>query len=329
MLAKIDPVRKTCTPTDPPAYTTSVTGLCRAPQLDCSFRCRIHSLLLIVLVAFSLSCKAATAEYDAVFSGLVISTQRIAETANQAANPDVAGARDLRFWTKSKILVLHIWRGVPPAVVEVWAPGGSSCDRTIIAGLHFVALARSENGRLIARNSDCEGDAITAATQGPGAYTNAAVSMIAAAFLVTALALAWSAISIRRLRRSRTNSQRLPIVLCFVAAVLPVCPAIYLIGFQSVITALTILVVLLFWSKLLAHLSTLEARKRNAGWLLASALAVVGIAMLPIKFDSGFGEMRLIGSPGTTDFWITVAVAVVLTMLLLNALRGIHRQIRR
>jgi len=76
----------------------------------------------------------------------------------------------------------------------------------------------------------------------------------------------------------------LPVALCFVAAVLPVCPAIYLIGFQSVVTAITILVILLFWSKMLAHLSAFDAWKRNAGWLLASAVGVLGIALIPIKF---------------------------------------------
>lgn len=107
---------------------------------------------------------------------------------------------DSTSWTRSKILVLHIWRGTPPTIAEVWTPGGSSCDLPVIAGFHFVALVRIEKGRSVARNSDCECGVI-AATEGRGAYTNAGVAVIAFAFCIAAIVLTWLGISIRRLRR--------------------------------------------------------------------------------------------------------------------------------
>jgi hypothetical protein len=276
--------------------------------------------LALILLIISASCNAAPIQYDAVFSGLVISTQTL---------PEPSSAPDLRFWTKSKILVLHIWQGAPSTITEVWTPGGSSCDQAILAGFHFVALARNENDRLIAHNSDCENDVVAAATQGRGTYTKAAVTLIAAAFLVTAVVLTWSVISIRQLRRSPAASQRLPVALCFFATILPVAPAIYLIGFQNVVAAITILVIALFWSKLLAHLSMFDAWKRNAGWLLASVIGVLGIALIPIKFDIGSRDVGLLGTPAALGFWFVVAVAVLLTVLLLNALRVIHSRIQR
>jgi hypothetical protein len=135
-------------------------------------------------------------------------------------------------------------------------------------------------------------------------------------------------ISIWRLRRSEGSSQRLPFVLCFIATVLPVCPAIYLIAFQSVIAAIAILIIVLFWSKMLARLSALDAWKRNAGWLLASVVGVLGIAFLAIKLDSGIGDGSLIGTLASSVFWVIVAVPIALTLILLNALRDIHSRIR-
>jgi hypothetical protein len=262
----------------------------------------------------------AAARYDQVFSGLVISTERIAAAAIGAANEDSGAVSDLGFWTKSRVLVLHIWRGAPPAIAEVWIPGGSSCDLGIIAGLHFVALARTEKGRSIARHSECECGVMAAATKGRGSYTNAGVAIIAVTFGLAALALAWLGISIWRLRRSGGSSQRLPQGLCFTATVLPVCPAIYLIAFQSTIAAIVILVMLLFGSNLLAQLSGFDVWKRNAGWLLTSVVGVLGIAVIAIKLDGGFGEAGLIGTLTTSGFWVIVAVAVALTFALLNAL---------
>ena len=104
------------------------------------FYCRAHFLAFMVLIVFSVSsapafaclcsCEGAATQgkrstdldeaagqYDQVFSGLVISTERTAEPAIGAANLGGGGAAsDLRFWTRSKILVLHIWRGAPPTI---------------------------------------------------------------------------------------------------------------------------------------------------------------------------------------------------------------------
>jgi hypothetical protein len=315
------------------------------------FYCRARSLACVILLVFSVSGAPASAsrgsyedaatrgsgsadlhdaigQYDQVFSGLAISTERIAAPAIESENPGGAASSDLRFWTRSKILVLRVWRGAPPTIAEVWSPGGSSCDLAVMAGFHFVALVRTENGRSIARNSECDSD-VMAATKERGTYTNAGVAIIAASFCVAALALTWLGISIRRRRRSVGSRQRLPLVLSFVATVLPVCPAIYLIAFQSVIAAATVLVILLFWSNVIARLSALDVWKRNAGWLLSSVVGVVGIALIPIKLDSSSGEVSLIGTLTSSGFWVIVAVAVALTLSLLNALSGIHSRIPR
>ena len=61
-------------------------------------------------------------------------------------------------------------------------------------------------------------------------------------------------------------------------------------------------------------------------FLLAPILMLIFIA---IKLDSGFGEASLNGALASSVFWVIVAVAVALTLTLLNALRGIHSRIRR
>src|SRR5262249_24223099 len=140
------------------------------------FRSRAQSLAFITLVASSvagapasacmMSCASsaeAAGRYDQVFSGLIISTEIIPDltvegAARAAADPSGTAVRDLSFWTRSQILVLRNWRGVPPTVTEVWTPGGTSCDLPMIAGFHFVALVRVDKGRSIARHTDCEGN---------------------------------------------------------------------------------------------------------------------------------------------------------------------------
>ena len=227
-----------------------------------------RSLAFIIPFAMSVACAPASAcmmscayseaagRYDRVFSGLIISTERIPQSTVEAANPDGTAVRDFRFWTKSKILVLHIWRGAPPTVAEVWTPGGSSCDLPMIAGFRFVALARVEKGRSIAFHTNCEGDLSMEATLGRGTYTTAGMAIIAATFCVAALALAWLGVAIWRLRRSDRPSARLPSALCFVATVPPVAPVTYLILFQGAVAAMITFVILLLWSKVLARLST-------------------------------------------------------------------------
>src|SRR3954471_9885448 len=114
----------------------------------CFERCYQHALSLAFIIAFALpvACAPASAcmesctyseaggRYDRVFSGLIISTERIPEPTVEAAGPQGTAVRDFRFWTKSKILVFRTWRGSPPTIAEVWTPGGSSCDMPMIAG---------------------------------------------------------------------------------------------------------------------------------------------------------------------------------------------------
>jgi hypothetical protein len=302
------------------------------------FHGRAQSLAFIIFVAWCVagapasacmtscaSSEEAAARYDQVFSGLIISTEIIPEPTVDTANPDGTAVREFRFWTKTRILVLRIWRGAPPTIAEVWTPGGSSCDLPMIAGFPFVALARVEKGRSVARHTDCEGDPSTAAAKGRGAYTDAGVAIIAATFCVVALTLTWTGFAILRLKRSDRPSPRLPSALCFVAAALPVAPVIYLVAFQSVVAAMIGLVILLFWSRELARLSDFDFRRRNTGWLLANVAGVVSIiALMDVKLGRTFGDVGWIDTLTSSADWIFVAVASVLSMCLLNALKAIQ-----
>jgi len=71
----------------------------------------------------------------------------------------------------------------------------------MIAGFHFVALARVENGRNIAFHTLCEGDLNMEAALGRGTYTTAGIAIIVATFCVAALGLTWLGVAISRLRR--------------------------------------------------------------------------------------------------------------------------------
>jgi len=198
----------------------------------------------------------------------------------------------------------------------------------MIAGFPFIALAHLEKGRSIARHTECEGGLSTQAAKGPGTYTNVAVAIIAALFCVVALALIWLSLAILRLKRSDRPSSRLPSALCFVAAALPVAPAIYLIAFQSVVAAMVGLIILLCCSKVLVHLSAFEFWRRNAGWLLVDVVGVASIiSLMDMKLDSGFGDARSIDALMSLADWMFVAVASVLSLSLLNALKAI--QIRK
>ena len=308
----------------------------------CFGRLYQHALSLAFIIAFasSVACAPASAcmmscayseaggRYDHVFSGLIISTETIPEPTVEAASPNGAAVRDFRVWTKSKILVLRIWRGSPPTVAEVWTPGGTSCDLPMIAGFHFVALVRVENGRSIAFHTNCEGDLNMGAALGRGTYTTAGVAIIVATMCVAALGLIWLGVAISKLRRSDRQSPRLPSALCFVAVILPVAPVIYLIAFQSVAAAMIGLVILLLWSNVLALLSVFDFWRRNAAWLLANVVGVVSIIyLMDMKLDSSFGDARSIETLTSSAVWILVAVASALSMSLLNALKAI--QIRK
>jgi len=137
-------------------------------------------------------------EYDQVFSGLVIWTEQTREPVSVGAVSSekfVAG-----YWTRSRVLVLRIWRGTPSTVAEVWTPTGSDCDLRPIPGSDFVALVRMEKGRSIAGNTFCDCAEKAAATEGRGTFTAAGIAVIATAVGAVAIALLSLVKGIRRRR---------------------------------------------------------------------------------------------------------------------------------
>lgn len=142
------------------------------------------------------------AEYDEIFSGLVISTERIDEPVAAAAVSGEEIVEDPGYWTRSNILVLRIWRGAPSTVAEVWTPVVTDCESPPIAGSYFVALVQSEIGRGVASNSLCDRAQKAAATEGRGAFAFSGIAIIAAAICAAAIALLALVKVIRRRRPS-------------------------------------------------------------------------------------------------------------------------------
>lgn len=142
------------------------------------------------------------AEYDQVFSGLVISTEHTDEPVAAAGVAGEKVVEDPGYWARSKILVLRTWRGTPSQLAEVWTPVVTDCDSPPIAGFYFVALVRSENGRGVANNSRCDCHQRAAATEGRGAFAVAGIAITAVAIGAAAIALL-SLVKVIRRRRPR------------------------------------------------------------------------------------------------------------------------------
>ena len=112
---------------------------------------------------------------------------------------------DPGYWTKSKILVLRIWRGTPLPVAEVWTPITTDCDLPPITGLYFTALVRSEKGRRVASNSPCDCNEKAVATKGSATLTIAGTAFTSSAIVATAGALLWLGKVIRRIARMKRH----------------------------------------------------------------------------------------------------------------------------
>lgn len=140
------------------------------------------------------------AEYDQVFSGIVISTERIDRAAEVASTGEVDESPG--YWIRSRVLVLRIWRGAPPLVAEVWTPVATSCDTHPITGFYFLALVRSEEGRDVALSTFCDCALKAAATEGRGSFSIAGMTITATSIGVVALAL----ISLVKVFRRRRQS---------------------------------------------------------------------------------------------------------------------------
>ncbi|WP_161966015.1 hypothetical protein [Steroidobacter cummioxidans] len=142
-------------------------------------------------------------EYDEVFSGLVISTQRTDEPVADTASSGEAVVEDPGYWVRSRILVMRTWRGAPSTVAEVWAPVATNCDSPPIPGFYFVALVRSEKGRSVASNSLCDHALKAAATKERGSFAVAGITIAAAGAGAATAALLWFVKIIRRRRPPR------------------------------------------------------------------------------------------------------------------------------
>lgn len=149
----------------------------------------------------SAAAEGRAAEYDQVFSGLVISTERTDEPVSAAAISGKNVVESPGYWTRSRILVLRIWRGAPSTVADVWTPVVTDCDSPPIAGSYFVALVRSEKGRSAASNSLCDCAQKAAATEGRGAFAVEGIAISAAAICTAAIAI-FSLIEVIRRRES-------------------------------------------------------------------------------------------------------------------------------
>jgi hypothetical protein len=142
-------------------------------------------------------------EYDEVFSGLVISTQRTDEPVADTASSGETVVEDPGYWVRSRILVMRTWRGPPSTVAEVWTPVATDCDSPPIPGSYFAALVRSEKGRGVASNSLCDHALKAAATKERGSFAVAGITIAAAVVGAATVALLWFAKIIRRRRPSR------------------------------------------------------------------------------------------------------------------------------
>lgn len=140
------------------------------------------------------------AQYDQVFWGLVISTERIKTVVPAEVPGEIV--EDPGYWSRSRILVLRIWKGAPPTVAELWTPVVTDADFPLIPTSLFVALVRSEKGRSVATNSICDRPLKAAATESRGVFAVKGMAIIAAAVFTAALAFL---LLVRMVRRRRLS----------------------------------------------------------------------------------------------------------------------------
>jgi hypothetical protein len=144
--------------------------------------------------------EASASQFDQVFAGLIIWTER--STNTEAPTSPEAAALDPGYWVKSTVLVLRVWRGTPPMVTEVWTPEVTDCDLTVIPGLYFVALVKHEGSRSVARYSDCARALRAFATKGPATFDRGGVATVGAVLGFSSIAFVWLVRIVRRRKPS-------------------------------------------------------------------------------------------------------------------------------
>lgn len=150
----------------------------------------------------SAELEASVSQYEQVFAGLIIWTERSSEPQKTATASTEAPAVDPGYWIKSKVLVLRIWRGSPLMVTEVWTLVATSCDSRPIPGSYFVALAKNAAGRNVAGYSECEGPLRAFVTSRPAAFAIGGIATIGAFFGLGLIASVWLLKTIRRRKPS-------------------------------------------------------------------------------------------------------------------------------
>jgi hypothetical protein len=161
------------------------SGTFSAPAVACLCSCSIFSSP----GRGSTAAEVNSADYRQVFSGLVISTERIDEPVAATVVSTEKFVEDPGYWVRSRILVLRIWRGTPSTVAEVWTPVHTNCDWPPIVGSYFSALVRTERGRRVASNSPCDCALKATATEGPGLFAVAGLAITTSALGAIAIAL--------------------------------------------------------------------------------------------------------------------------------------------
>jgi hypothetical protein len=149
--------------------------------------------------------EAEALQYDQVFAGLVIWTERSSEPRKPLPRTPGDPELDPGYWVNSKVLVLRVWRGSPPFVAEIWTPAGWNWHLRPMPATYMVVLAKDEAGRTVADYSDCEGPLRAYATSGPARSTPAGYGLLAAILGLAYIAFAWVR---KRVRRSRAQTDR-------------------------------------------------------------------------------------------------------------------------
>lgn len=145
--------------------------------------------------------------YVEVYSGVVVSAERVDEPVAAAASVFGDAVEDRGHWIRVKILVLRVWKGATPTVATAWVPVLANCDSPPLLGSYFVSMTREESGRHIASNSACDCGVKVAATLGRGTYALPGVGILVVATgltIIVFVVMSRMFVSSARKRRAKT-----------------------------------------------------------------------------------------------------------------------------
>jgi hypothetical protein len=142
--------------------------------------------------------EADASQFDQVFSGLIIWTDRFEVPPSSTPATSEFRAIDPGYWIKSKVLVFRVWRGTPPPVAEVWTLVSSDCESPPFPGLYFEASTKRDGSRSVAENSYYSRAVGKYLTRGPATFATAGVAAIGAILCFGCIMLVWLAKIVRR-----------------------------------------------------------------------------------------------------------------------------------